>query len=174
MVLIDTQRWPLMPVNLLFCVYKRLTTWGKYWSMYSVCLSSLSHVNFFLHRLNYIYSNRMETTYGDIQYVKVKEKMLKMSKAKPVTSTYIISFPLISFIHSYSYIINSEVSSWYQCHCMTLIEIHQMNDCFIIYTQLHYFKISIILDWVPWNHSPVKFIFIWFRFLQLHALIDMY
>ena len=53
----------------------------------------------------------METTYGDIQYVKVKEKMLKMSKAKPVTSTYIISFPLISFIHSYSYIINSEVSS---------------------------------------------------------------
>ena len=156
-----------MPVNLLFCVYKRLTTWGKYWSMYSVCLSSLSHVNFFLHCLNYMYSNRMETTYGDIQYVKVKEKMCMLGYWKcqrpNLLPVVIISFPLISFIHSYSYIISSEVSKLYQCHCMTLIEI-QMNDCFIIYSQLHYFKISIILDWVPWNHSPVKFIFIWFLY----------
>ena len=88
--------------------------------------------------------------------------LLKMSKAKPVTSSYHKFSPQIFYIHSYSYIISSQVSKLYQCHCMTLIEI-QMNDCFIIYSQLHYF--SIILDWMPWNHSPVKFIFIWFRCL---------
>lgn len=102
MFLIDTHRWPLMPVNLLFCVYKRLTTWGKYWSMYSVCLSSLSHVNYFLHRLNYMYSNRMETTYGDIQYVKVKEKMCMLGYWKcqrpNLLTVVIISFPLISIL----------------------------------------------------------------------------
>ena len=48
--------------------------------------------------------------------------LLKMSKAKPVTSSYHKFSPHIFYIHSYSYIISSQVSKLYQCHCMTLIE----------------------------------------------------